>query len=63
MAKVIIAQHSPYEPLGIIVNTLKNNKVRVRYINFYRNPDSKLSIEGYDGLIVLGGSMNPLGSI
>lgn len=59
MPKIIVLQHSPYEPLGIIINTLRRSKLRLRYINFHRNPEHRISIDGYDGLIVLGGNMNP----
>ena len=59
MAKIIILQHSPYEPLGIIINTLKERKVRLRFANFHRDPQQRLNITGYDGLIVLGGQINP----
>lgn len=59
MAKIIILQHSPYEPLGIMVDTLKQRKVRLRFANFYRAPQQTLSVQGYDGLVILGGQRNP----
>ena len=59
MPKIMVLQHSPYEPLGIIINTLKRDKMRLRYVNFHRNPAHQVGLDGYDGLIVLGGSMNP----
>lgn len=59
MARVLVLQHSPYEPLGIIIKTLKEKKIRLRYVNFHRNPDVKVQLKGYDGLIILGGQMNP----
>ncbi|KTD23675.1 type 1 glutamine amidotransferase [Legionella israelensis] len=59
MARIVILQHSPYEPLGIIINTLKQKKMRLKYVNFHRNPDHSVNLQGYDGLIILGGNMNP----
>jgi GMP synthase (glutamine-hydrolysing) len=59
MAKIIVLQHSPYEPLGMIISTLKQRKIRIRYVNFHRHPDERPKLKGYHGLIVLGGIMNP----
>ncbi len=60
MSRLIVVQHSPYEPLGIIINTLRKNKLRLKYVNFHREPDKKVEIKDYhSGLIVLGGNMNP----
>lgn len=58
MAKILIFQHVPYEPLGVLDPLLRDHKHRVRYINFAR-PQTKLpTLENYEGLIVLGGPMN-----
>lgn len=60
MSRIVVVQHSAYEPLGIIINTLKENKLRLKYVNFQRDPDQKVEIKDYhSGLIVLGGNMNP----
>lgn len=59
MARIIILQHSPYEPLGIIIKTLKQKKMRLRYVNFHRDPKHRVQLQGYAGLIILGGHMNP----
>jgi GMP synthase (glutamine-hydrolysing) len=58
MAKVMVFQHVPYEPLGTLDTQIRLRKHRIRYINFGRDPQAKPSIEGYDALIVLGGPMN-----
>ncbi len=58
MAKVIVIQHVPYEPLGTIVSLLREQRHRIKHINFVRTPDVSTTIEDYDALIVLGGPMN-----
>ncbi len=58
MAKVLVVQHVPYEPLGTIVSLLRQGRHRLKHINFVRQPEQKVSIKGYDALIILGGPMN-----
>ena len=58
MGKLLVFQHVPYEILGTFDPLLKNEGFRVRYINFGREPEPDVTIEKYDGLIVLGGPMN-----
>ena len=58
MAKVLVFQHVPYEPLGTLDPLIRQRKHRIRYVNFGRDPHCKPSIDGYDALIVLGGPMN-----
>ncbi len=58
MAKIMVFQHVPYEPLGTLDPLLRAYKHRIRYVNFGRKPSAKPSIEGYDALIILGGPMN-----
>lgn len=57
MRKVLVFQHVAHEILGTLNPLLKARGLRVRYVNFDRNPDEKPSVEKYDGLIVLGGQM------
>lgn len=59
MARILVLQHSPYEPLGIIIHTLKRMKLRIRYVNFARDPYQRVDINRYHGIVVLGGSMHP----
>ena len=59
MAKVLVFQHVPAEPLGTLDPMLRNRGHRIRYINFHREPDSKPDISRYDALIVLGGPQMP----
>jgi len=58
LAKVLVFQHVPYEPLGTLDPLIRDRKHRIRYVNFGRDPLARPSIEGYDALIVLGGPMN-----
>ncbi len=56
--KILVFQHVPYEPLGTLDPLLKRAGFRIRYVNFGRNPGERPSLDGYAGLIVLGGPMN-----
>jgi len=58
MAKVLVFQHVAHEPLGILDPLLRAAKHRIRYVNFFRDPDAQPDIENYKGLIILGGPMN-----
>ncbi len=58
MAKVLVFQHVPYEPLGTLDPLIRQRKHRIRYVNFGRDPYQQPNLEGYDGLIILGGPMN-----
>jgi GMP synthase (glutamine-hydrolysing) len=57
MRKIVIFQHVGHEPLGSLNPLLKTAGFRIRYVNFGRSPDTHPSLEGYNGLIVLGGPM------
>ena len=58
MAKVLVFQHVPYEPLGLLDPMLKAHRHRIRYVNFGR-PDAQIpELDDYDALIVLGGPQN-----
>lgn len=59
MARILVLQHSPYEPLGLIIHTLKRMKFRIRYVNFARDPNQRVDISRYHGIVVLGGAMHP----
>ena len=39
-------------------NVLKEAGLRLRYVNFERDPGARPTLDGYDGLVVLGGPMN-----
>lgn len=58
MSKLLVFQHVAYEILGTLDPLLRGAGFRIRYVNFGRNPDAKPSLDGYDGLIILGGPMN-----
>ncbi|MGL6030412.1 MAG: type 1 glutamine amidotransferase [Legionella sp.] len=59
MDRILVLQHSAYEPLGLIIHTLKKMKLRVRYINFARNPQQRVDMNRYQGVVILGGPMHP----
>ncbi|MGZ8533014.1 MAG: glutamine amidotransferase-related protein [Candidatus Binatia bacterium] len=58
MKKILVCQHVPHEILGTLNPMLKRAGFRIRYVNFGRHPDAQPSLNGYDGLIVLGGPMS-----
>ena len=59
MARVLVFQHVPAEPLGTLDPMLRQRGHRIRYVNFHRDPGAKPSIDRYQALIVLGGPMMP----
>ncbi|WP_131795785.1 type 1 glutamine amidotransferase [Fluoribacter gormanii] len=59
MTRILVLQHSPYEPLGILIHTLKKMRLRIRYVNFSRDPHLRVDLSRYHGIVVLGGVMHP----
>jgi len=59
MAKVLVFQHVPAEPLGTLDPMLRQRGHRIRYVNFHRHPEAQPSVDRYDALIVLGGPQMP----
>jgi len=58
MRRVLVFQHVAHEILGTLNPLLKSAGFRIRYVNFGRNPDARPSLDGYEGLVVLGGPQN-----
>ena len=58
MRKVLVFQHVASEPLGHLDPLLRASGVRIRYVNFGREPHAQPDVRRYDGLVVLGGPMN-----
>jgi GMP synthase (glutamine-hydrolysing) len=58
MPKLLVFQHVAYELLGTLNPQLKDAGFRIRYVNFGREPDARPSLDGYQGIVVLGGPMN-----
>ncbi|MFQ5352101.1 MAG: gamma-glutamyl-gamma-aminobutyrate hydrolase family protein [Candidatus Binatia bacterium] len=58
MRKILVFQHVAFEILGTLNPLLKNSGFRIRYVNFDRDPQARPDLEGYNGLVVLGGPMN-----
>jgi GMP synthase (glutamine-hydrolysing) len=57
MKKILVFQHVAHKILGTLNPTLKQHGLRIRYVNFDRNPEESPSLEKYHGLIILGGYM------
>ena len=58
MRKLLVLQHVPSEPLGVLDPLLRAAGFRIRYVNFARDPFAQVDVRRYDGLVVLGGPMN-----
>lgn len=58
MRRVLVFQHVAHEILGTLNPLLKSAGLRIRYVNFGRDPEARPKIDGYEGLVVLGGPMN-----
>jgi GMP synthase (glutamine-hydrolysing) len=58
MPRLLVFQHVPHEILGTLNPLLKQAGFRIRYVNFGRHPDAEPSLDGYHGLVVLGGPMS-----
>ncbi len=58
MKKLLVCQHVAHEILGTLNPLLKRAGFRIRYVNFARHPDARPSLDGYDGLVILGGPMS-----
>jgi GMP synthase (glutamine-hydrolysing) len=58
MRKILVFQHVATEPLGHLDRLLRESGVRIRYVNFGREPHAEPDVRRYDGLVVLGGPMN-----
>ncbi|MGH7897683.1 MAG: glutamine amidotransferase-related protein [Candidatus Binatia bacterium] len=58
MPKLLVLQHVPYEILGTLDPKLRGSGFRIRYVNFGRDPHARPSLDGYRGLVILGGPMN-----
>lgn len=58
MRKLLVLQHVPSEPMGVLDPLLRGAGFRIRYVNFARDPFAQVDVSRYDGLVVLGGPMN-----
>ena len=58
MPKLLVCQHVAWEPLGTLDPKLRASGLRIRYVNFGRDPLAQPSLDGYGGLVILGGPMN-----
>jgi GMP synthase (glutamine-hydrolysing) len=58
MKKLLVCQHVAHEILGTLNPLLKRAGFRIRYVNFARHPDAQPTLDGYDGVVILGGPMS-----
>lgn len=58
MNKLLVCQHVAFEILGTLNPLLRRGGFRIRYVNFGRHPDAQPSLDGYAGMVILGGPMN-----
>jgi GMP synthase (glutamine-hydrolysing) len=58
MRKLLVLQHVAHELLGTLNPLLKGAGFRLRYVNFARHAEAQPSLDGYHGLVVLGGPMS-----
>ncbi len=58
MKRLLVCQHVAFEILGTLDPLLKSYGVRVKYVNFGRHPEARPGLDGYHGLVVLGGPMS-----
>ena len=57
MPKLLVLQHVAFAILGTLNPLLKDAGFRLRYVNFGRHPDAEPQLDGYQGLVILGGPM------
>jgi len=57
MRKILVFQHVAHKILGTLNPTLKEHGLKIRYVNFERDPEITPAIDKYNGLIILGGHM------
>ena len=58
MSRILVCQHVAFELLGTLNLLLRCSGVRIKYVNFGRDPEARPSLDGYRGLVVLGGPMS-----
>jgi GMP synthase (glutamine-hydrolysing) len=58
MPKILVFQHVAHQILGTLDPFLRGAGFRIRYVNFGRDPEARPALNGYDGLVVLGGPMH-----
>lgn len=57
MPRILVFQHVAFELLGTLNPLFKSYGFRIRYVNYSRDPEATPTLDGYHGLVVLGGPM------
>lgn len=55
--KYLVFQHVPHEPIGLIGQVLKKQKIQTEIIEFWKKGWKIPALTGFDGLIIMGGPM------
>jgi GMP synthase (glutamine-hydrolysing) len=55
--KLLVFQHVRHEGLGTLDPLLRGTGIQIDSVNFSREPEERPTLDGYDGLVVLGGPM------
>ena len=58
MARLLVLQHVAHELLGTLDPLLRSLGVRMRFVNYERDPNAMPELDGYHGIVILGGPMN-----
>jgi GMP synthase (glutamine-hydrolysing) len=58
MKKVLVFRHAAHEGLGTIEPVLRENGVRLDYVDLFQKDSVPAAVRGYDALISMGGPMN-----
>jgi GMP synthase (glutamine-hydrolysing) len=58
MSRVLVLQHVTHETVAALAAPLRKRGFHIRCVNFNRTPEARPSLDGYAGLVVLGGPMN-----
>jgi GMP synthase (glutamine-hydrolysing) len=58
MKRILLVQHEAFEPFGTLDPLLKREGIRIRYVNFDREPEARPSLDSVDGLVLMGGEMS-----
>jgi len=58
MKQLLVLRHVPHETLGTLDPLLRLTSTHFQYVDFNDEPTARPGLEGYGGLVVLGGPMN-----
>jgi GMP synthase-like glutamine amidotransferase len=56
--RLLVVQHAPFEHLGLISASLESRGIERDHLDLYLRPDAPCALDGYAGMIVMGGPMS-----